>query len=164
MARLRAWCASPLFKPTRAPRRTSGSVVQSIMNRERSIRPTSRRAAASSFWRGDAASLRRSWLGRMVPAAMMAATPQDVRPVAVEQVHVHLAADQRAQVLRDARAFEHVEALRAQVPDARAERVAEDRARGEVFRTESWERRSFGESLGWRLCRHNGPKLGGNSK
>ena len=27
MARLRAWCASPLFRPTRARRRTSGSVV-----------------------------------------------------------------------------------------------------------------------------------------
>ena len=37
----------------------SGSVVQSIMNSERSTRPTSRRAAASSFWRGYAASLRR---------------------------------------------------------------------------------------------------------
>ena len=36
-----------------------------------------------------------------------------------------------AQVLRDARAFEHVEALRRQVPDARDERVAEDRACGE---------------------------------
>ena len=53
------------------------------------------------------------------------------RPVPVDQVHVHLAADQRAQALRDARAFEHVEALRGQVPDARDERVAEDRARGE---------------------------------
>ena len=42
--------------------------------------------------------------------------PQDVRPVAVDQVHVHLAADQRAQALRDARAFEHVEALRWQIP------------------------------------------------
>ena len=30
------------------------------------MRPTSRSAAASSFWRGYAASLRRSWLGRMV--------------------------------------------------------------------------------------------------
>ena len=59
------------------------------------MRPTSRRAAASSFWRGYAASLRRSWLGR-------------IRPVPVDQVHVHLAADERAQVLRDARAFEHV--------------------------------------------------------
>ena len=58
----------------RARRRTSGSVVHSIMNSERSMRPTSRRAAASSFWRGYAASLRRSWLGRMVPAAMVAAT------------------------------------------------------------------------------------------
>ena len=38
------------------------------------MRPTSRSAAASSFWRGYAASLRRSWLGRMVPAAMVAAT------------------------------------------------------------------------------------------
>ncbi len=57
--------------------------------------------------------------------------PQDVRPVSVDQVHVHLAADQRAQALRDARALEHVEALRGQVPDARDERVAEDRARGE---------------------------------
>ena len=32
------------------------------------MRPTSRSADASSFWRGYAASLRRSWLGRMVPA------------------------------------------------------------------------------------------------
>ena len=38
------------------------------------MRPTSRSAAASSFWRGYGASLRRSWLGRMVPAAMVAAT------------------------------------------------------------------------------------------
>ena len=38
------------------------------------MRPTSRKAAASSFWRGYAASLRRSWLGGMVPAAMVAAT------------------------------------------------------------------------------------------
>ena len=38
------------------------------------MRPTSRRAAAISFWRGYAASLRRIWLGRMVPAAMVAAT------------------------------------------------------------------------------------------
>ena len=74
MARLRAWCASPLFKPTWTRRRMPGLVVQSIMNRERSTRPTSRRAAASSFWRGYAASLRRIWLGRRVPAAMVAAT------------------------------------------------------------------------------------------
>ena len=40
---------------------------------------------------------------------------QDVGPVPVDQVHVHLAADQRPQVLRDARAVKH---------------VAEDRARG----------------------------------
>ena len=31
-------------------------------------------AADSSFWRGYEASLRRIWLGRMVPAAMVAAT------------------------------------------------------------------------------------------
>ena len=48
MARLRAWCASPLFNPTWARRRMSGSVVQSIMNSERSMRPTSRRAAAAA--------------------------------------------------------------------------------------------------------------------
>ena len=50
------------------------SPIDSIMNRERSMRPTSRSADASSFWRGYAASLRKSWLGRMVPAAMVAAT------------------------------------------------------------------------------------------
>ena len=43
MARLRAWCASPLFNPTWARRRMSGSVVQSIMNSERSMRPASLR-------------------------------------------------------------------------------------------------------------------------
>ena len=42
-----------------------------------------------------------------------------------------VAADQRAQELRDARAVEDVEALRRQVPDARDEGVAEDRAGGE---------------------------------
>ena len=42
MARLRAWCASPLFKPTWTRRRMPGFVVQSIMNRERSMQPTSR--------------------------------------------------------------------------------------------------------------------------
>ena len=52
-------------------------------------------------------------------------------PVPVDRADAHLAADQRAQALRDARAFEHVEALRGQVPNARDERVAEDRARGE---------------------------------
>ena len=51
---------------------------------------------------------------------MVAATRRIVRPVPVDQVHVQLAADQRAQALRDARACEHVEALRGQVPDARA--------------------------------------------
>ena len=95
------------------------------------MRPTSRSAAASSFWRGYAASLRRSWLGRMVPGGHGGRHAQDVRPVPVDQFHVHLAADQRAQAPRDARAFEHVEVLRRQVPDARNERVAEGRARGE---------------------------------
>ena len=57
------------------------------------MRPTSRRAAASSFWRGYAASLRRSWLGRMVPARHGGRHAQDVRPVPVDQVHVHLAAE-----------------------------------------------------------------------
>ena len=49
-------------------------------------------------------------------------------PVPVDQVNVHLAADQRAQALRNPRAFEHV---KTQVPDARDERVAADRAGGE---------------------------------
>ena len=62
---------------------------------------------------------------------MVAATRRDVRPVAVDQVHVHLAADQRAQVLRDARAVEHMAAFGRQVADARDERVAEQRVRGE---------------------------------
>ena len=62
-----------VFRPFWARRRMAGSVIQSIMNKERSTRPTSRGAAASSFWRGYAASLRRIWLGRMVPAAMVAA-------------------------------------------------------------------------------------------
>ena len=56
---------------------------------------------------------------------------RNIRPVAVDQVHVHLAADQRAQVLRDARAVEHMAAFGRQVADARDERVAEERARGE---------------------------------
>ena len=56
---------------------------------------------------------------------------QDVRPVPVDQVRVHLAADQWPEQLRDTGAFEHVQPLRRQVPDARDERVAEDRARGE---------------------------------
>ena len=56
---------------------------------------------------------------------------QDVRPVPVDQVRVHLAADQWAQVLRDAGAFEHVKPFRRQIPDARDERVTENRARCE---------------------------------
>ena len=53
---MRAWCALPLFNPELDPPSHPGSVVQSIMNRERSTRPTSRSAVASSFWRGYAAS------------------------------------------------------------------------------------------------------------
>ena len=60
------------------------------------MRPTSRSAAASSFWRGYAASLRRSWLGRMVPAAIVDATRRMSAQLRSIQVRVHLAADQRA--------------------------------------------------------------------
>ena len=95
------------------------------------MRPTSRRAAASSFWRGYAASLRRIWLGRMVPAAMGVATRRMSTQFLSIRSRVHLAADQRAQLLRDARALEHVEPFRRQIPDARDERVTEDRACGE---------------------------------
>src|SRR3546814_15042222 len=42
------------------------------MNRVRSMRPTSRNARASSFWRGSEASLRRIWLGATIPAAIVA--------------------------------------------------------------------------------------------
>ena len=54
---------------------------------------------------------------------------QDVRPVPVDQVHVHLAAEQRAQELRDAGAVEDVEPLRRQVPDARDEGVSRGSSR-----------------------------------
>ena len=75
--------------------------------------------------------MRRIWLGPHGPGGHGGRDAQDVRPVPVDQVRVHLAADQWPQVLRDAGAFEHVQPLRRQVADARDERVAEDRARGE---------------------------------
>ena len=88
------------------------------MNSERSTRPTSRRAAANSFWRGDAASLRRIWLGCMVPGAIVAATRRmSAQFLSIRSVF-NLTADQWAQVLRDARAFEHVQPFRRQIPDA----------------------------------------------
>ena len=57
---------------------------------------------------------------------------QPLRPVnRRDEPTEDLAADQRAQVLRDARAVEHMAAFGRQVADARDERVAEERARGE---------------------------------
>ena len=132
MARLRAWCASPLFKPTRGAPAHVG--VRGPVDHEQGAFDTAdfpqgppparsgagtRRACAGA---GSAAWSRPPW---WPPPA---GCPPQLRSI---KVHVHLAADQRAQALRDARAFEHVEALRGQVPDARDERVAEDRARGE---------------------------------
>ena len=49
------------------------------------MRPTSRSGAASSFWRGYAASLRRSWLGPWSRRPWWR-HPQDVRPVPVDQL------------------------------------------------------------------------------
>ena len=61
---------------------------------------------------GLAASSRRIYLARPHgPGGHGGRHAQDVRPVPVDQVHVHLAADQRAQVFRDARPFEHVRAV-----------------------------------------------------
>ena len=68
-----AWCASPLSRPICARRCMQLSRIHSMMNSVRSIRPTSRSAAARSFWRGWAASLRRMRLGATWPALMVAA-------------------------------------------------------------------------------------------
>ena len=98
------------------------------------MRPTSRSAAASSFWRGYAASLRRSWLGRMVPADMVAATRKMSAQLRSIRFHVHLAADQRAQALRDARAFEHVEGVSRAGPGC----AGRTRSRGSRTRRKTW--------------------------
>ena len=49
---LSAWCASPWLRPTCARRCMPASRIHSMMNSVRSVRPTSRSAAARSFWRG----------------------------------------------------------------------------------------------------------------
>ena len=61
---------------------------------------------ASSFWRGYAASLRRIWLGRMVPAAMVAATRRMSAQFLSIRSTFTLPPTRRRKVLRDARAFE----------------------------------------------------------
>ena len=86
---------------------------------------------ASSFWRGYAASLRRIWLGRMVPAAMVAATRRMSAQFLSIRSTFTLPPTRRRKVLRDARAFEPVEPFRRQTPDAWDELVTEDRARCE---------------------------------
>ena len=120
-----------MFNPTWTRRRIPGSVVQSIMNRgafDAADLPQGSRQFVLARVRGE---LAQDLAGPHGPGGHGGRDAQDVRPVPVDQVDVHLAADQRAQELRDARAVEHVESLRRQVPDARDEGVAEDRARGE---------------------------------
>ena len=83
------------------------------------MRPTSRRAATSSFWRGYAASLRRSWLGRMVPAAIVDATRRmsaQLRPI---RSTFTLSPTSGRRRFGYARALEHVE-RRLELPPATA--------------------------------------------
>ena len=67
----------------------------------------------------------------MVPAAMVAATRRMSAQFRSIRSTFTLPPTSGRRGFRDAPAFEHVEAFRGQVPDARDERVAEDRARGE---------------------------------
>ena len=67
VARLRAFSASPLFSSRVAFPRSSGRSIQSRVNSVRSMRPISRKARASPFWRGYEPSRRSMADGATVP-------------------------------------------------------------------------------------------------
>ena len=104
MARLRAWCASPLFKPTWT--RPSHPGVGGPVDHEQGAfdaadLPQGGRQLVLARVRGE---LAQDLAGPHGPGGHGGRDAQDVRPIPVDQVHVDLAADQRAQELRDARA------------------------------------------------------------